>query len=196
MNQDTIDALKLRADDSLLVVIDIQERLARAMPQVPLGQLLANARRFIEAADAVGIPVMVTEQYPKGLGSTVPEVTQALSELSNEPTRMEKVDFSCMNVQTFRDWIEATGRRHVILIGIETHVCVYQTARDLSASGRAVHVPRDAVASRHEQDFLTGLNLIERSGGIVTSTEAAIFDLMERAKGPVFKTLSPLFKSS
>ncbi len=190
----TPQALRLPQDDTVLVVVDIQERLAKAMPHKPMNQLLANTRRFLKAADQLGLPVMVTEQYPKGLGPTVPQVASAMAELSNAPARLDKIDFSCMAVEEFRTWFHETGRSHVLLIGIETHVCIYQTARDMAAVGLSVHVPRDAVASRHEHDFLTGLGLIERSGGIVTSTEAAIFDLMERAKGPVFKALSPMFK--
>ena len=193
-DKDALEQLKLRADDTMVVVVDIQERLARAMPKKPLAQLLANTRRILKAADEMGLPVMVTEQYPKGLGPTVPEVADALSQLSTEPARLEKVDFSCMNLPEFRAWLEESGRSHLLLLGIETHVCIYQTARDIAASGRVVQVPRDAVASRHEHNFLTGLDLIARAGGIITSTEAALFDLMERAKGPVFKAVSPLFK--
>ncbi len=187
--------MRLMPEATALVVIDIQERLVAAMSRKVLRQKVANVIRLLRAADLFDLPVMVTEQYPRGLGPTVPELASVLDELTDRITWAEKRDFSCMAVEGFRNWLADHGRRRILLTGIETHVCVYQTARDLSAEGFVPFLLGDATASRRKEDWLAGLHLVEQAGGLVTCTESVLFDLLGRAEGPVFKAVSRLVTS-
>ncbi len=191
----TPEGMKLRPEASALVVIDIQERLAAAMSRKVLRQKLANTIRLVRAAELFDLPVMVTEQYPRGLGPTVPELASVLDEVSGRVIWAEKRDFSCMAVEGFRNWLADHGRTRILLTGIEAHVCVYQTARDLAAAGFLPVLPNDATASRRKEDWLAGLHLVERAGGLVTCTETVLFDLLGRAEGPIFKAVSRLVTS-
>lgn len=173
-----------------LLVIDYQVRLASAMDQEFLQDSLNNTRRLVEGAQALEMPVWVTEQYPKGLGATLPFVSDALPEGWKA---FEKVEFSCAEVPALMEAIRVSGRTQLIVCGMETHICVFQTARDL-ADDFEVFVPADAVLSRSEVNDGIGLALIEREGALVTSTETVLFDLVEKAGTPAFKTISALVK--
>jgi nicotinamidase-related amidase len=182
-------ALALDRSDALVLLVDVQERLSRAMPEDALAQLLRNAEVLLRAAGRLGLPVVASEQYPKGLGHTLP----SLRALLEEPP-IEKVAFSCANSEAVANAIAKTGRRQVVLLGMESHVCVFQTGRDLLRSGLYVFVPQDAVASRAEANRQLGLRLMEKAGATVTSTETVLFDLLGQAGTPEFKELSALIK--
>ncbi len=183
--------LSLTPDNSVVVLIDWQERLAAVMPDDVHADQLRKACILVEGANAAGVPVLVTEQYPKGLGPTVPELREAFGDLA---APVEKRDFACTDVPEFADQLERTGRSHVILAGMESHICVFQTARGLVEEGYVVHVARDAVVSRSKRDYKAALGLYEQLGAVTTSVETVVFDWVRRAQGDVFKTISKLVR--
>jgi nicotinamidase-related amidase len=181
--------LKLDRSRTAVLVIDIQSRLTPAMPPDALASVVKYTRALVGAAKELGLPVLATEQYPKGLGNLIPEVREVL------PTPpLEKVHFSCGADPAFAAALEKTGRRQLVVCGMETHVCVFQTVRDLVAAGYEVHVCSDAVSSRTEEHRRTGLELCRDAGAIVTTAETAIFDLLHEAATPEFKKVAPLVK--
>ncbi len=169
----------LERNRAALVVVDVQqgfrayasfERVARA------------CATLLEAARILGLPTLVSEQYPKGLGHSAPELG-----LQDEP-RIEKTVFSAARAEGF----DLGGAEQAIVCGIETHVCVSQTVHDLLADGIEVHVPADAVGSRHEIDYECGLERMVGAGAVLSTVEAALFELLERAGTPEFKAVQKL----
>ena len=165
-------------------MVDVQEAFRPAV--LDFDEVVANARRLVEGARILGVPVTVTEQYPKGLGNTVPELAEALDGV--EP--IEKVCFSAAAADGF----DPQGREQVLVCGIESHVCVSQTAHDLLEQGLEVHVARDAVTSRTEENREVGLHKMETAGAIVTSVETALFELVGAAGSDEFKQVQRLVK--
>ncbi|MRS12942.1 MAG: isochorismatase family protein [Actinobacteria bacterium] len=176
-------------DDAVLVLVDMQCSLADAMgrrePVVGASALLARC------AAVLGIPVIVTRQYPRGLGETVPEVLEAVD--SHKP--VDKVSFSCLAEPSFRERLEGLGRRQVVLAGMETHICVTQTALALSAEGYAVFVAADATCSRRESDYAVALDRLRRAGVTVTTAESVIYEALGSAGTPEFKAVLELVKA-
>ncbi|HKE14448.1 MAG TPA: isochorismatase family protein [Kofleriaceae bacterium] len=194
MTTDRGSEIALAADRAALLVVDVQDRLAAAMPPDDMARLTRNVGILVEAARRFSIPVVVSQQYPRGLGATIPGVEQALAGLAPERLhRFDKVEFSACAAPGFAAVEQSLdGRDQWIVTGMECHICVYQTARALRGGGAAVHVVRDAVVSRTAENRATGLTLIERTGAVVTSTETVIFDLLQRAGSDDFKALSRL----
>lgn len=188
------DTFSPRREAACLVVVDVQENLARAMPADTFPRVTRNLVLLATAARILGLPTLLTEQYPKGLGRTIGPVVEALAGGGTPPAPIEKVDFACTAVPAFCEALRASGRRTVILTGVETHVCVLQTALGLLEAGYTVHVPADAVASRTAANRQIGLDLMGRAGAVVTSTETVVFQLLGRAGTPEFKALAPLVK--
>lgn len=186
--------LNLDASDAAVVVIDIQQKLTAVMDEDELRDALRKTINVLECCRLLGLPAAVTEQYPRGLGQTLPMVGEAVSRVSPDVAYIEKTTFSCFGTEEFRQWIRNVGRNQILLAGIETHVCVFQTARDLVADGHVVHVPADTTLSRTRRNHEIGLELIDRAGGVVTSSETVIFDLLEKAEGEPFKTMSKMLK--
>lgn len=177
-----------------LLIVDVQDRLAAAMPAEAREQLERNVVVLIVAARRFGIPIVISEQYPKGLGHTVPNLAAALEAGSHDVHRLEKLEFSVCDNAEFAAQQRALGRDQWLVTGMETHVCVLQSVRGLRGSGAEVHVIADAVASRTEENRRIGLHLAERSGAIVTSTETVVFELLQKAGTDDFKVLSKLIK--
>ncbi|HUU09444.1 MAG TPA: nucleoside monophosphate kinase [Phycisphaerae bacterium] len=177
----------LHVDDAVLVVVDVQGKLARLMHESEA--LLADLAKLIRGAHALGVPIIVTEQNPAGLGPTVPELSDLLP-----AQRIAKTAFSCCGEGAFVHALEATGRRQVLLCGIETHICVYQTALDLLGRAYEVHVVADGVSSRTARNRDIGLGKIERAGGHRTSVETALFELLKVAEGDTFKAILKIVK--
>jgi nicotinamidase-related amidase len=177
-----------------LMVIDVQERLWPAMDPSGRAEVERNILILIEAARQLELPVLWSEQYPKGLGATVPAIQKALSAPGLEAHRLEKVEFSCAAAPAFAQLSRTIGRSQWILCGIEAHVCVYQTARDLAADAGVVHVVADAVMSRKADNRTVGLGLMQHAGATITSTETVVFDLLHRAGTEDFKALSRLLR--
>lgn len=187
--------LVLDADAAALCIIDVQERLAAAMPEKVLKACIRNCNILVQAAAVLGLPVLVSEQYPRGLGHTLPEVAEPVLELPSEQVFFfDKTRFSCVGEERFDAALRETGRTQCILAGMETHVCVYQTARDLALSSVTVHVPRDAVVSRTMANWEIGLQLASRAGGVVSCTEAVVFDLLKVAGTDEFRAISRLVR--
>ncbi len=181
--------VKLDRTKSVVLVVDVQERLAPAIEPGAYARILKYGKALIGAAKELGMPVLATEQYPKGLGATVPELRAVLP-----AAPLVKSHFSCGADPGFAAALEKTGRRQVIVCGMETHVCVFQTVRDLAAMGYEVHVCADAVSSRTEEHRRVGLDLCREAGAMVTTAETAIFDLLHLAGTDLFRKVAPLVK--
>lgn len=184
-----------------LFVVDLQARLVPAMPDEIVADVIRNSAVLIAAAARLGLPIVVSQQYPKGLGPTVDAIEAALRDAAAAGAtihRFDKLEFSAAAAPAFFELAPklAVDRppRQWIVCGMETHVCVYQTARDLAHRGDEVHVVSDAVCSRAETNWKIGLELCARAEAVVTSTEVVVFDLLERAGGDDFKALSKLIK--
>jgi nicotinamidase-related amidase len=180
--------LKLSRERSVLVVVDVQEAFRPAV--VDFDRVARNVATLVQGARVLGVPVLATEQYPKGLGQTVPEVGRHLDGV--EP--IEKLCFSAAEAGEFAERLRESGRDQVLLSGIESHVCVSQTADDLLRAGNEVHVARDAVSSRTEENRDLGLHKMERAGAVITSVETALFELLRQAGSPEFKEIQRLVK--
>src|SRR5262245_573608 len=164
---------------SVLIIVDVQERLVPALPPEAEAEGSRSINVLLEAARALSVPVLATEQYPRGLGPTVDSVREPLERLGVRP--IEKVAFSAMGEPAFVAALAALGRRHAVVVGVEAHVCVALTARDLAAAGHEVLVPFDGVASRRDDHRRAGLALCERAGALVTTSETVAFDWLGRA---------------
>jgi nicotinamidase-related amidase len=169
----------LNRDRAALVVVDVQEGFR---PYESFAGVADACAKLLQAARILDVPRVVSEQYPKGLGHTAPEVG-----LEDE-LAIEKSVFSAARADGF----DLGGRDQAVVCGIETHVCVSQTVHDLLERGIEVHVPADAVGSRHAIDYERGLERLERAGAVVTTVEAALFELLERAGTPEFKAVQKL----
>lgn len=180
----TLDRLTARHGG--LLVVDVQEKLVSRMPYGPL--MVANCIRLIEAARLLGVSAWSTEQYPQGLGPTVPGIAHLL------PACGEKTIFHCCQVPELVEQLHGRGVRHVTLAGIETHVCVAQTALELMKMGFLVQVPADGVASRAKLDWKFALRRLEQAGAVISTTEAILFEWLESADHPQFKEISSLIK--
>jgi nicotinamidase-related amidase len=174
---------KLDRDRAALIVVDVQEGFRKAVPDFE--RVAKATATLIEGAEAIGIPIVITEQYPKGLGETAPEVAEHLPD-GLEP--LDKVVFSAAEAEGF----DLGGRDQALVCGIETHVCVNQTALDLLASGVDVQVAEDAVGSRTDENKRVGLEKMERAGAVMTSVETALFELLGRAGTDEFKRVQKL----
>jgi nicotinamidase-related amidase len=169
----------LERDKALLVVVDVQEGFRSYATFEPVALACA---KLLRASRILDVPRIVSEQYPKGLGPTAPEL-----DLRDEP-HLEKSVFSAVRADGF----DLQGRAQAIVCGIETHVCVSQTVHDLLERGVEVHVPADAVGSRHELDYERGLERLQRAGAVVSTVESVLFELLERAGTPEFKEVQRL----
>jgi nicotinamidase-related amidase len=184
-----MDSFFLERNKAVLVVIDVQERLCQAMDEKVLGRLTSNVTILQEAARELGMPIVATEQYVKGLGSTL----ACLRERISEPA-LEKMTFSCCGDPAFITKLKELGRPQVIITGMETHVCVLQTVLELLEAGFAVHLVRDAVMSRRKDNWFVGLETSRAAGAVITSTETALFQLLRVAGTEEFKKLSKLVR--
>ena len=174
---------------SLLVLIDMQEKLLRAMTDPDACS--ARCGLLLQAASAFGMPVIVTEQYPKGLGATVPELAERIP--ANSPV-IEKGAFSCFGEPLFAEALEKAAPESLILCGIEAHVCAAQTALDAVNRGLNVFAVRDAMTSRHVPDRESAFSLLQTNGVQVLSAETLLFMLLRTSKHPAFKEISRLVK--
>ena len=169
----------LERDRATLIVVDVQEGFRS---YASFAAVAGSCAKLLQGARILGVPALASEQYPKGLGHTAPEVG-----LQDEPT-IEKTVFSAARAEGF----DVGGREQAIVCGIEAHVCVSQTVHDLLDRGLEVHVPADAVGSRHDVDYERGLERMERASAVVSTVEAALFELLERAGTPEFKAVQKL----
>ena len=175
-------------EDSLLLVVDVQEKLLPAIGEAK--RIEWNIRRLIDGAKLLGVPLIATEQYPQGLGATVSSLRERIEH------RPAKKTFSCAGCEKGMEGIVAAGRAKILVVGIETHVCVQQTALDLVAAGYRVYLAVDAIGSRAALDHDTALRRLEAAGLTLTTTESALFEWCATAAAPEFKSISALVKES
>jgi nicotinamidase-related amidase len=177
---------RMTARNGGLLIVDVQEKVLAPIRFRDL--LVTNAVRLVRGAQILHLPVWATEQYPQGLGPTVPELAELI------PHRPAKTTFHCCGVGEIVEHLHAQKLDHVTLAGIEAHVCVAQTALELLGMGVRVQVPADAVASRSKMDWEFALRRLEHAGAVVSTTEAILFEWTERSDRPEFKAISGLIK--
>ncbi|MBK8253309.1 MAG: isochorismatase family protein [Polyangiaceae bacterium] len=187
-----MSALRLDPKECAVLVIDAQERLFSVMPELAGSDLLRAGNALLEGAYLLGAVAIATEQYPEKLGGTLTPIAEKLDSL-NAP-RIPKLDFSACREGAFINALAKTERRSVIVLGMETHICVFQTVRDLCIRGYNVHVPIDGVASRRDDHRQTGLELCRAAGAVITTAETILFDWTVRAGSETFKRVSKLIK--
>ena len=179
--------MMLRRAEAAFILIDLQEKLLRVIHGKEA--LVESCAKLARGTAALGVPILWTEQNPRGLGPTVPEVAELLP---GEP--VAKVSFSCCGEPAFAEAVAALGRKQLILAGIESHVCVWQTAADLLTAGHEVHICADAVSSRTPENRQIGLERARAAGAVVTSVEMALFELLHSADDPAFKAILQIVK--
>lgn len=174
--------------ETLLLIIDVQGRLAQSVVQS--AALESNISKLVRACSILDVPILLTEQYPKGLGHTI----NSLKELLPGNVAVEKLSFSCCGAPEFMRQLRSFNRNDILVVGIEAHVCVYQTAVELVEFGYNVHLVTDGVSSRTEENRQLGIRCIEKAGASLTSTEMAVFELLRLAEGDRFKAISKIIK--
>lgn len=167
---------------SLLMIIDLQERLMAVMDQAQ--KVYRNTCLMLAVCQQLEMPVVVTEQYPRGLGRTVPDISEKLGQY----LLIEKITFSAVTAEMLAQ-LQELGRKQILVAGSETHVCVFQTVRDLVAVGYEVYLLQDAVCSRRKRNYKNGLQLMKEEGAILTDTETAVFDLLKKGDTPGFRAI-------
>lgn len=178
----------LNADNSLVLIIDIQERLVGALDK---DIVVSKAVKMASAAKVLRIPVMVTEQYPKGLGNTVPMLKEVLAA---DTLVVEKTSFNALLEDGMAEKIASYGKKQIVIFGIETHICVHQTAAALIEAGYDVYVIKDACASRNKYEFKQGIDIMQQNGAKISCVEIALFEWLKGAKNPKFKEVQALIK--
>jgi len=182
--------MRFLSSETVGVMIDMQGKLA---PHIAgIDEVVKNQTKLIQGLQALEIPILATEQYKKGLGETLPELKELLDPKKTEP--VEKMSFSCTDDEGFREQLARTGRDHVVIFGIEAHVCVLQTVLDLLEDAFEVIVVKDCVSSRYPADMETALRRMEQEGAMLTTSESILFELCRVAGTDVFKQISKLVK--
>jgi nicotinamidase-related amidase len=180
--------MRIKANDSILVVIDVQEKLFNVMDAKE--KLETRCLTLIRGAGLLEVPMIATEQYPRGLGPTLPSLAEAMPSFSP----VEKMTFSCMDEPAFMEALELSGKRQVLICGIESHVCVLQTVVDLKASGYQPVVLADACSSRNPEDKKVAVDRMRDEGALVSTVESVLFELTRTAENRVFREISRLIK--
>ncbi len=183
-----MDRFFLDRNNTLFLIIDIQEKLANVMKA--RDEVVKNCLHLIELSKLLRIPVIVTEQYPKGLGPTVKEIKEHLSDYKT----VEKMTFSCCEEPVFLNEVKSFNRKSIVITGMETHICVLQTCIGLLKEGFYVHIVRDAVCSRTKENWKTGIEFMRDAGAVITCTETVLFQLLKIAGTEEFKTISKRIK--
>lgn len=178
----------LNTDNTVFFVIDVQDRLVGMLKNSE--EIAKNNSILTKTAKILGVPTIATEQYPQGLGSTILEVRENL----DQSNIFEKVTFSALEVDGVKQKLSELGRKNIVLTGIETHICVYQTALALMESGYNVYVVKNAVSSRKTKDYRTALELMRDFGAKLTCVETVLFELLKSSKHPNFKEIQALIK--
>lgn len=181
-------ASRIKSSESMLLVIDIQEKLAPAL--LDSEKVISTSINLVKAAQVLGLPTLVTEQYPDGLGQTVKVVRDVLP----DQKAYHKMTFSCVQDLETKNRIEQIGRKQVVVCGMEAHVCVLQSVFDLLEAGYEVFVVSDAVSSRSQDNKKLGLERMRQAGAQIVVTEMVLFEWLGQAGTPEFKKLLPLIK--
>lgn len=177
----------ISSENSLLLIIDVQEKLVKMLNDTNVYRQAVNVSK---AAGILGLPVIISEQYPKGLGSTIEEIKQAVPEAHY----IEKTNFSVLNEPDFKEKLKSYNKKQIILIGIEAHICVLQTAADLLNAGYEVFVVQNACGSRCDENKQAALRRLIHSGCAIVTTEMVLFELLKGSKHPKFKEVQSIIK--
>ena len=180
--------MTLNREDTLAVFIDFQEKLMPAMHNKEV--LQDKVVRLAKGLKVLDIPHIVTQQYTKGIGETIPEVAEAIGEF--EP--IDKTTFSCMSHVDFINQLEIAARRNIVVCGIEAHICVQQTVEQLLEEGYNVYVPVDCISSRSQNDFLWAAERMEKAGAVMTTYESVLYELLKDSKAEGFREISKIVK--
>ena len=178
----------LSEEDSLVLIIDIQEKLVKALEK---DSIINSANKIVQAANLLSIPIIVTEQYPKGLGSTVNPIKE---NLKSDTQIIEKTHFNALLEDGFLEKIKSYGKKQIVIMGIETHICVYQTACALVDEGFEVYAIKDACASRNKYEFKQGIEAMRDNGVKISCVEIVLFEWLKGSKHPKFKEVQALIK--
>ena len=178
----------LNKENTVLIVVDVQGKLATLLHKQE--RLFKNVIRMIQGAKVLNLPVIWTEQIPDKLGETAPEIKKELEGVE----LLTKTTFSCCGGPGFNEKLNGLNRKQILLTGIETHVCVYQTAIDLLKAGYEVHLVKDAVSSRIKENYSLGVEKIKDAGAQLTSVEMALFEMLKVAEGEQFKKIIQIVK--
>jgi len=178
----------ITSDQAILVIVDVQGKLAQLMADKT--SLFENLQRMIKGFNALDLPIILLEQVPDKLGPTISEIGTLLPDL----TPIEKSSFSCMGCDDFKAVLESSGRKHVVLVGIEAHICVYQSAAQLLDAGYEVSVISDAVSSRTVENRNIGIQQMNQLGAKISSVEMLLFELLQHAKAPAFRDIATIVK--
>lgn len=181
-------ALRLNKEDAGIVIVDVQVKLMAVMRRRE--RVVDNIIKLLRLSRLFNLPVILTEQFPKMIGSTSPEIKETLP--TYDP--IEKMDFDCSAVELFNNRLESAGLKTIILAGVETHVCILQTCVSLLEQGYNVHLPQDAVDSRTEENWHVGIELMREAGAVITSTETVIFQILKRAGTKEFREMLKIIK--
>lgn len=178
----------LSAENTLVLIIDVQERLVAALDK---DIVVSKAVKIASAANSLGIPVLVTEQYPNGLGNTVPQLKSVLPAGTDV---VEKKAFNALLEDGMSEKIRSYNKKQIVIFGIETHICVHQTAAALLEEGYEVYIIKDACASRNKYEFKQGIEIMQANGAKISCVEIAIFEWLKSARNPKFKEVQALIK--
>lgn len=178
----------LSQKDSLILLVDIQDKLVSALEK---DKITDNAYKIVKAANILEIPIVVTEQYPKGLGNTVEKIK---NELNKDTKVFEKTYFNALLEPEILDTIKSFGKKQIVIMGIETHICVHQTASALVEQGFEVYAIKDACASRNKYEFKQGIEAMKQNGVKISCVEIALFEWLKGSKHPNFKEIQALIK--
>ena len=178
----------LNRENTGLVIVDVQDKLMGVMGRKK--EIIDNIVKLLHLSKIYDLPLILTEQYPKWLGPTLPELKDSLPVY--EP--LNKVHFNCCDVEAFNNRLDSTNLKDIILTGVESHICVFQTCFSLIERGYRVHVPQDAVDSRTEANWRVGLELMGEKGAVITSTEAVIYQVLKKAGTKEFKEMLKIIK--
>lgn len=178
----------LNTDNTVLLIIDVQDRLVGMLKNSE--EITKNNMILSKTAKLLGLPVIITEQYPQGLGSTIIEIRENL----DQERIFEKQTFSALDNENVKDTLNSLGRKNIILTGIESHICVYQTALALLENGYNIYVVKNAVSSRKTKDYRTALELMRDFGARLTCVETVLFELLKTSTHPNFKEIQSLIK--
>lgn len=180
--------MRINAEDTVAIVVDFQEKLVQAMEDND--SVISKAEVLIKGLNEIGVPCIVSQQYTKGLGPTVPPIAQALGNFNP----IEKTEFSCYQNAELKSAIEGCGKKTALICGVEAHICVLQTIIDMKAAGYNVVMVQDCVASRSNKDKDIAVKRASQEGAFITTCEAVLFELIKGSSSPHFKTISKLVK--
>lgn len=179
----------LKVENAIVVAVDMQEPFLQGVFERE--RVVQGVRTLLQGARVLSLPVLCTTQYAKRMGETVPEIKELLNPLL---PAFDKMEFSCLRSAPFTSELQRSGRKQVLLCGVETHICINQTAHDLTAAGYQVHLAVDAVSSRTELNWRLGIDKMRQGGVLLSSVEIALYEMMQMAGTPEFQAMLPIVK--